>query len=109
VTTISGFDFPDGLRALADYLGELPEIPRPENGLITVALPGPDLHAYAAMDRAEQALKGHDLPFDAGTTGSTRYLQFTAGPVTYRIVFVPAPAWDIARVMGDTERLAVTV
>lgn len=61
--TVSRADYIAGLRALADLLEKIPEIPHYDHGVISFAVAGSDEDAFAAIEAAAAALEAEDIPF----------------------------------------------
>jgi hypothetical protein len=80
----------DGLRQAADYLDQHPDVPVSEHGwtLLSFPAPGDDDAGRAEVDRVAAVL-GVTHVDDTADGGHYRAVR-TFGPVTYKIVHIPA-------------------
>lgn len=74
-----------GLRAIADLLERIPELPVYEFGLPSFALSGTDEEAFAALDAAGAALEAAGVPFERHDARGRANIEVEVVPgMTYR-------------------------
>ena len=82
-----------GLRDLADYLDENPQIPAPRSTDLLVFPPaGSDAEMFAAIDAIAERIGA--IPSDAGSPAGHYCAVRNFGPVHYRAVAIPQAARD---------------
>jgi hypothetical protein len=81
-----------GLRALADYLENHPDLPVPEYGSeVTVYPDGSEAEQRAEIDRIACLLGV--IPTDNTSRDGHYTAQKTFGRITYRAVYIPSRVW----------------